>query len=259
MRSPWNDVVAVLDADTLRVWTSDGWRARRAGRPQIVAAHGGQPAEALAQVLAGLPKARVPMLNRVQVIVGHPWSHGVVLPWQDGLVSDAAWDGYARALFAARAQRGALRIRVEAGPHGRARLAVAVCDTLLDTLAAVCRAAGRRLVGARDALSASLDAHAGRVGGDDFRYALLQPRVVTCVFRRAGEWADVVTLPRAGGRRLDDWFAAAALMAGQPLAGAAFASALDGAVPAEDAGDARFVEDDPAGGRLPERAWEEAA
>ncbi|WP_175689619.1 hypothetical protein [Burkholderia anthina] len=243
MRSPWHDVVAVLDADTLRVWTSDGWRVRRAGRPQAVVAHDGLPAEALAQVLGGLPKARVPMLNRVQVIVGHPWSHGVVLPWQEGLVSDAAWDGYARALFAARAQRGALRIRIEAGPHGRARLAVAVCDTLLASLAAVCRAAGRRLVSVRDALSVSLDTLAARAGGDDFRHALLQPRVVTCAFRRAGEWADVVTLPRAGGRRLDDWFAAAALMAGQPLAGAAFASALDGVVPAADAGDARFVDD----------------
>ncbi|UEP22737.1 hypothetical protein LL999_07305 [Burkholderia ambifaria] len=234
MRSPWNNVIAVLDADTLRVWTHDGWRARRAGEPHVVIAHDGLPAEALARVLGGLPKARVPMRNRVHVVVGHPWTHGVVLPWQDGLVSDAAWDAYARALFAARAQRGALRIRIEAGPRGRARLAVAACDTLFAALAAVTRAAGWRLVSVRDALSASLDAHAGRLSGDDCRYALLQPRVVTCVFRRAGEWADVVTLPRAGGRRLDDWFAAAALMAGQPLAGAAFASALDGALPVED-------------------------
>ncbi|WP_244098168.1 hypothetical protein [Burkholderia ambifaria] len=234
MRSPWNNVIAVLDADTLRVWTNDGWRARRTGEPHVVVAHDGLPAEALAQVLGGLPKARVPMRNRVHVVVGHPWTHGVVLPWQDGLVSDAAWDAYARALFAARAQRGALRIRIEAGRRGRARLAVAACDTLLAALAAVTRAAGWRLVSVRDALSASLDAHAGRLSGDDCRYALLQPRVVTCVFRRAGEWADVVTLPRAGGRRLDDWFAAAALMAGQPLAGAAFASAFDGALPVED-------------------------
>ncbi|WP_254616496.1 hypothetical protein [Burkholderia metallica] len=234
MRSPWNNAVAVLDADTLRVWTSDGWRARRAGPPHVVVAHEGLPAEALAQVLGDLPKQRVPMCNRLQIVVGHPWMHGVVLPWQDGLVSDAAWDGYARALFAARAQRGALRIRIEAGRHGRARLAVAACDTLLASLATVSRAAGWRLVSVRDALSASLALHAGRLGAEDCRYALLQPRVVTCVFRRAGEWADVVTLPRAGGRRLDDWFAAAALMAGQPLAGAAFASALDGAPPAAD-------------------------
>ncbi|KWU23330.1 hypothetical protein GJG85_07815 [Burkholderia sp. MS389] len=149
-------------------------------------------------------------------------------------MSDAAWDGYARALFAARAQRGALRIRIEAARHGRARLAVAACDTLLASLATVSRATGWRLVSVRDALSASLTLHAGRLSAEDCRYALLQPRVVTCVFRRAGEWADVVTLPRAGGRRLDDWFAAAALMAGQPLAGAAFASALDGAPPAAD-------------------------
>ncbi|WP_241240970.1 hypothetical protein [Burkholderia cenocepacia] len=234
MRSPWNNAVAVLDADTLRVWTSDGWRARRAGPPQVVVAHDGLPADALAQVLGDLPKQRLPMCNRLRIVVGHPWTHGVVLPWQDGLVSDAAWDGYARALFAARAQRGALRIRIEAGRHGRARLAVAACDTLLASLATVSRAAGWRLVSVRDALSASLALHAGRLNADDCRYALLQPRVVTCVFRRTGEWADVVTLPRAGGRQLDDWFAAAALMAGQPLDGAAFASALDGALPAAD-------------------------
>ncbi|TCW87621.1 hypothetical protein C5O80_04655 [Burkholderia sp. SRS-46] len=151
------------------------------------------------------------------------------------MVSNAEWDGYARALFAARAQRGALRIRIAAERRGRAQLAVAACDTLLASLAAVSRAAGWRLVSVRDALSDSLAAHADRLGGDDCRYALVQPRVVTCVFRRAGEWADVVTLPRTGGRRLDDWFAAAALMAGQPLAGAAFASALDGALPAAGA------------------------
>jgi hypothetical protein len=207
-----------------------------------------------------VPKARVPMLNRVQVVVGHPWAHGVVLPWQDGLVSDTAWDGYARALFAARAQRGALRIRVEAGRRGHARLAVAVCDTLLASLAAVCRAAGRRLVGARDALSDALEVHAGRLNRDDFRYALLQPRVVTCVFRRAGEWADVVTLPRAGGRP-DDWFSAAALMSGQPASGAAFASALDGALPAAFAGDAdvMFVGDGVEGVSVPGCAAEEPA
>nr|WP_232515291.1 hypothetical protein [Burkholderia ambifaria] len=156
------------------------------------------------------------------------------MPWQDGLVSDAAWDGYARALFAARAQRGALRIRIEAARRGRTRLAVAACDTLLASLALTSRAAGWRLISVRDALSASLDAHAGRLNGDDCRYALLQPRVVTCVFRRAGEWAEMVTLPRAGGARLDDWFAAAALMTGQPLVGAAFASALDGPLPAAE-------------------------
>ncbi|VWB88546.1 hypothetical protein [Burkholderia stagnalis] len=234
MRSPWNNVVAVLDADTLSVWTDHGWRPRRAGPPHAVVAHEGLPAEALAQVLGGLQRARLPMQNRVHVVAGHPWTHGVVLPWQDGLVSNAAWDGYARALFAARAQRGALRIRIEAGRHGRARLAVAACDALLASLAQACRATGWRLASVRDALSASLERHAGRLGGGDYRYALLEPRVVTCVFRRAGEWADVVTLPRMGGRRLDDWFAAAALMAGQPLAGAAFASALDGALPAAD-------------------------
>ncbi|WP_241026065.1 hypothetical protein [Burkholderia sp. Tr-20390] len=244
MRSPWNNVFAVLDADRLRVWASDDWRARRAGEPRIVVAHDGAPAEALAQVLGDLPKARLPMLNRVHVVAGHPWTHGVVLPWQDGLVSDAAWDGYARALFAARAQRGALRIRLEGGRRGRAQLAVAACDTLLVSLDEMCRAAGWRLVSVRDALSVALAAHAKHLGGDDYRYALLQPRVVTCVFRRAGEWADVVTLPRAGGSRLDDWFAAAALMAGQPLAGAAFASALDGTLPSAAADGVTLLDDD---------------
>ncbi|WP_232452808.1 hypothetical protein [Burkholderia ubonensis] len=247
MRSPWNDVIVVLDADALRMWKCAGWRVRRAGEPHVVVEHDGRPGDALAHVLGDLPKARVPMRNRVHVVAGHPWTHGVVLPWQDGLVSDAAWDAYARALFAARAQRGASRIRIEDGRRGRARLAVAACDALLATLADVSRAAGWRLAGFRDALSASLCAHADRLTGDDFRYALLEPRVVTCVFRRAGEWADVVTLPRAGGRRLDDWFAAAALMAAQPAIGDAYASALGGSIAAGDAdGGVVLLDDDPA-------------
>ncbi|WP_247873452.1 hypothetical protein [Burkholderia sp. LS-044] len=246
MQSLWNDVTVLIDADTLHVRAHESRRARRTGAPLAVVAHEGRPADALVQVLAGLPKARLPMRNRLHVVVGHPWSHGVVLPWQEGLVSDAAWDAYARMLFAARAQRGALRILIEDERRGRARLAVAACDELLAALVDASRAAGWRLASFRDALSASLASHAARLVGDDFRFALRQPHVVTCIFRRSGEWADIVTLPRAGDRP-DDWFAAAALIAGQPAGGDAHACRFDGSMFAD--GDAACA---PADGRTAE-------
>ncbi|WP_321790390.1 hypothetical protein [Burkholderia pyrrocinia] len=229
MRSLWNDVTALIDADMLSVWVHAGRRTRCAGAPHAVVAHEGRPADALARVLGGLPKARLRMCNRIHAVAGHPWSHGVVLPWQEGLVSDAAWEAYARMLFAARAQRGALRILVEDERRGRTRLAVAACDELFATLVDASRVAGWRIASFRDALSASLDVHAARLGSDDVSFALRQPHVVTCIFRRAGEWRDVVTLPRVG-ERAADWFAAAALIAGQPAGGDAYASRFDGSM-----------------------------
>lgn len=229
MRSPWNDATALIDADTLSVWTHAGRRPRRVGAPDAAVAHEGRPADALAGALAGLRKVRLPICNRLHVIVGHPWSHGVVLPWQEGLTSDAAWDAYARMLFAARAQRGALRILIEEARRGRTRLAVGVCDALFTALVDASRAAGWRIASFRDALSASLDAHAARLVGDDVSFALRQPHVVTCMFRRAGQWRDVVTLPRAGDRA-DDWFAAGALIAGQPAGGDTHVGSFDGSM-----------------------------
>lgn len=226
MRSLWNDATVLIDADTLSVLVHAGRRARYAGAPHAVVEHEGRPADALARALAGLPKARVPMCNRLHVVVGHPWSHGVVLPWQEGLTSDAAWDAYARMLFAARAQRGALRILIEDERRSRTRLAVGACDSLLTALVDTSRAAGWRIASFRDALSASLDAHVARLDSDDFSFALRQPHVVTCIFRRAGQWRDVVTLPRTSDCA-EDWFAAAALIAGQPAGGDTYVGRFD--------------------------------
>ncbi|AKE06998.1 hypothetical protein XM57_25455 [Burkholderia cepacia] len=130
-------------------------------------------------------------------------------------------------LFAARAQRGALRIRIEDERHGRARLAVAACDEVIAALVEASRAAGWRIASFHDALSASLGAHAVELSADDFGFVLRQPRVVTCIFRRSGEWRDVVTLPRVG-ERAADWFAAAALLAGQPPSVDAYEGQFDG-------------------------------
>ena len=234
MRSPWNNAVVVLDAGTLRVWAGPGWQLRRDGVPRVVVEHGGRPADALAAVLGDLPRARLPMQNRLQIIVGYPWTHCVVVPWQDGVLSASAWDAYARSLFAARAQRGALRIRIEDAPYGRARLAVAACEATLEALADVSRAAGWRTVSCRDALSASLCMHGRRLVGDDYRFALLQPRVGTCLFRRAGEWADAITLPRLGGGHIEEWLTAAALMGGQRATDVVYASTFGVSMPLPD-------------------------
>ncbi|WP_459623511.1 hypothetical protein [Burkholderia sp. 3C] len=185
--------------------------------------------EALSSALAGLPKARLSICNRLRIVVGHPWAHGVVLPWQDGLTSDAAWRAYAGMRFAEHAQRGALRILIEHERWGRTRLAAGISEGFLMEMGKTSRAAGWRLASVRDALSASLDAHPAWRDRDDFAFALCQQTVATCVFRRGGQWRDVVTLPRDG-----DWFAAAALMAGLPPCGDIGAVEFDGALPGAD-------------------------
>ncbi|WP_414440265.1 hypothetical protein [Burkholderia sp. 22PA0106] len=225
MRSPWIDATALIDAGTLSLWSHTGRRPRCPGAADVVVAHSGHVSDALSSALAGLPKARLTLRNRLSIVVGHPWAHGVVLPWQDGLSSDAAWRAYAGMRFAERAQRGALRILIAHERWGRTRLAAGICEGFLMEITRASRAAGWRLASVRDALSASLDAYPAWRDRDDFAFALRQQTVATCAFRHGGQWRDVVTLPCDG-----DWFAAAALMAGLPACADIGAVGFDGAL-----------------------------
>jgi hypothetical protein len=219
VRSLFNDVYVMVDAELLRAWAGPDANARGGGEPYFAAAHDGAPAAQLARALADRPRARLAARNRLHVLLAHPWVHGVVLPWQAGLCSSAAWDAYARALFEARAQRAPLSVRVAHAGFGRARLAVAVREELLDALTQTARAAGWTLTTCRDLLSFALREHAARIDAADCRIATLQPGALTCLFRRDGEWADLVTLPRQPGQRVSDLLDAAALVSGASAAG----------------------------------------
>ncbi|MGP3655592.1 hypothetical protein ACTU9R_01210 [Burkholderia gladioli] len=172
------------------------------GAAPITIDHEGDPAAALAACLDRLPRRRLAVLNRLHLVLAHPWAHAVVLPWQDGMLAESAWQAYARALLAERAIHDARRVRIEASPHGRSRLAVAAPEGLIETAASALAAV------------------------DDARLALLQAGALTCVFRRDGQWRDVITLAWRGGR-LRDVLDAAALMARQPASTRSFLCAVE--------------------------------
>ncbi|MBU9193254.1 hypothetical protein KTD33_01770 [Burkholderia gladioli] len=218
MRSPWHEVHVMVDGAALRLLS---------GAAPITIDHEGDPAAALAACLDRLPRRRLAVLNRLHLVLAHPWAHAVVLPWQDGMLAESAWQAYARALLAERAIHDARRVRIEASPHGRSRLAVAAPEALIETAAGACRDAGWTLAGCRDLLSAALHRHAGALAAvDDARLALLQAGALTCVFRRDGQWRDVITLAWRGGR-LRDVLDAAALMARQPASTRSFLCAVE--------------------------------
>ncbi|MCP1289510.1 hypothetical protein NK214_04830, partial [Chromobacterium sp. S0633] len=62
--------------------------------------HHGKPAEALAMLLGGAARRRPAWRNRVRLLLGYPWAHSQLLPWQDGLSGQRAqWCAYARGLL----------------------------------------------------------------------------------------------------------------------------------------------------------------
>jgi hypothetical protein len=243
VRSLFNDVYVMVDADQLRVWAGPDADARCGGAPCFAAEHGGEPAELLARALADLPKARPALRNRVQVLLAHPWAQGVVLPWQDGLCSSTGWDAYGRALLEPHAPGVPLSVRVAHVGFGRARLAIAVREDLLGALAEASRAAGWTLTRCRDLLSFVLREYAARRVDADCRIALLQPGALTCLFRRGGEWADLVTLPSLRGQRVSDLLDAAALVSEADVTGPIYLYAHDAARVAPDCGDAVLLGD----------------
>jgi len=226
VRSLWCDAMAVCDAAVLHIWTGDAARVC-GGEPALVVDHAGAPVNALAGWLGSAPRQRWSVQNRVHMVIAHPWTHSVVVPWQDGLFSATAWEAYAHALFAARAIRGPLRVRVEDSCFGQSRLGVAISTDFIGKLKEACNAAGWRLASCRDAFSVALQTHATRLDDSECRFVLLQKSVMTCAFRRRGEWAEVITLSRNAQQRLDDLLAAAALMTAQSMSDAVYVSASE--------------------------------
>ncbi|WP_107311058.1 hypothetical protein [Burkholderia metallica] len=218
MRSIFNDAFAYVDAYRLHIWTST-CLSRRTDGPLVDIAHDGAPALAFAAALRSLPKARSVLLNRVRMQFSYPWAQAIVLPWQSGLWSDAAWYAYGRALFEARAVRTPLAIRIEPARFGRPRLAVALPDDVLSGCVEASRATGWTLTGCRDVLSATLQTHRRLMRERDLQVLLRQPDVATCLFRRDGEWADIITLPNRANQGVGDLVGAAALMSGSSSIG----------------------------------------
>ena len=137
MPSLWNERAMLIDAEKVTLLAPAAPLAHGRSRP-----HGGDPAGAAAELLADSRRRRGAWRNRLRVWIGYPWAHAQVLPWQVTLGGgDHQWEAYARALMRERGVAGPLRLRLDAGRHGRARLAFGIDAGLLDALERMARQA----------------------------------------------------------------------------------------------------------------------
>lgn len=219
MPSLFNDLTLSLDATHFHVIEADQHALRHMP-------HSGRPVECLDAWLKALPKHRWSNLNRMDLVVGHPWSWVTVLPWQEGIYTEAAWEGYARACLGAPVRHGRWAVRVADAGHGQARLAVALDAEFLDAVNAVCKTAKWQLVRVRDVLTHCLDHQPVLKKTADACVLLTQRQVVTCVFREQHDWRDIVTLVRGPGDA-DSWLTTAALMTGRAVPSCVLAGGVD--------------------------------
>ena len=172
--------------------------------------HGGDPGAA-AELLADSRRRRGAWRNRLRVWIGYPWAHAQVLPWQVTLGGgDHQWEAYARALMRERGVAGPLRLRLDAGRHGRARLAFGIDAGLLDALERMASAGGWRLWSCHDLLSScGAASHALRDSGG---LVLAETGALSCLWRSAQGWEDLITLRRDPGQSLETLLSAAELL-----------------------------------------------
>ncbi|WZB61975.1 hypothetical protein WJ970_34615 [Achromobacter xylosoxidans] len=198
MPSLWNERAMLIDAEKVALLAPAAPLAHGRSRP-----HGGDPAGAAAELLADSRRRRGAWRNRLRVWIGYPWAHAQVLPWQVTLGGgDHQWEAYARALMRERGVAGPLRLRLEAGRHGRARLAFGIDAGLLDALERMASAGGWRLWSCHDLLSSCLARHRAALR-DSGGLVLAETGALSCLWRSAQGWEDLITLRRDPGQSLE--------------------------------------------------------
>ncbi|WP_269532476.1 hypothetical protein [Chitinimonas sp. BJYL2] len=156
------------------------------------------PAAAASALLAATPRGR--WRAGVELVLGSPWVRYQLLPWQEGVHTDAEWADYARALM--RPQFGTAtdgwRVRVADAPYGAVRLAAAVDESLCVSLAEAVVARGQKLASIEPALMQVYNRHRRTLRHTEFALLVLEDSLLTCAVASAGDWRGVVSLPLAG-------------------------------------------------------------
>ena len=101
---------------------------------------------------------------------------------------------------------------VGCGRHGRARLAFGIDAGLLDALERMASAGGWRLWSCHDLLSSCLARH--RTARDSGGLVLAETGALSCLWRSAQGWEDLITLRRDPGQSLETLLSAAELLCG---------------------------------------------
>ncbi|WP_207001675.1 hypothetical protein [Trinickia mobilis] len=223
MPSLWTECIATVDVERVSIVAFNLPRLRP-GRDfcvPISEPHCGEPAAALSALLARVERRAGRARNRLHLLLGYPWAHAAVLPWQEALPNRQAWSAYASSVLSEQGAPGALRVAVEEGGFGRARLAAGVDDSMAALLMAAGTEAGWQVASCGDLLSATLARHAKRLGRD-YALALVEPESVSCLYRRNGAWIDAATLMRGAGQPAQTAIDAVTVMCGQTAASPVF-------------------------------------
>ncbi|GAA5783955.1 hypothetical protein GCM10007860_08980 [Chitiniphilus shinanonensis] len=177
----------------------------------------------LQQLLADAPRGPL-KLDSLQVVLGSAWVRYAVVPWQDGLYKDSDWQQYAGLIFARQFATSAESWRISVAPaaYGKPRLAAAVDQGFYQTLAELARSQKLRLSGLMPLLTSAINRHHGKLKGKEFGFLMLEAEHATCLFRSAGGWGGIVTLPNPMRDEADQYALGAlvrdaAMLAGQEL------------------------------------------
>ncbi|MDB1108015.1 hypothetical protein [Pseudomonas extremaustralis] len=180
-------------------------RARWRGAPVWRARSAGDPLTACAELLEQVPRGPVRFLDRATLLLGFPYVHYLMLPWQTGLYSSDDWQGFAEATFSQQAglDLPAWQVQLADGAFGQQRLAVATPRDLLHDLRDLFKLHHLPLVTCEPLLTAVARRY-WRHLPDDCVLAVPEAEGLSCLYRQHGVLDQVCAIPTQPDSALND-------------------------------------------------------
>jgi len=177
----------------------------------------GEPLAACASLLEQAPRGRLRYFDRATVLLGFPHVQYAMLPWQDGLFSQADWRGFARATVSQQTGLDPLawQVQVAEAGFGQARLAVASPLELLGDLRALFNLKGLSLAACLPLLTHTL-AHYRPQLPDECVLAVPENDALGCLYLQQGQVSQVCLMQTAAEANLRDSLDAMQLLMEQP-------------------------------------------
>lgn len=153
--------------------------------------------QALRNLLGEQPRRR----NELRVLLSADYCRFCLLPWSDAISTPAELQGYARACFEAHYGQSLEGWRICLSPEasGRARVAAAVPEALLQGLEQVSVESRLRLRAVQPYLMGAYNRFAARFGQGDFLFVLAEPQRSLVLLARQGGWQQLRTQSGSDG------------------------------------------------------------
>lgn len=133
--------------------------------------------------------------NALRVLLSADYCRFCLVPWSDAISSPAELQRYARACFEAHYGQSleGWRICLSPDARGRARVAAAVSEALLQGLEHLSAESGLRLRAVQPYLMGAYNRFAARLGQGDFLFVLAEPQRSLVLLASQGVWQHVRT------------------------------------------------------------------